>query len=199
MSVCDVSVEASVGQLRLVFLALFVSKLTQFLKELELSQAAIDRAKRSAQESATAAMTAVSTPTPHIHTTPTPHPHTIHPLHTLTLHTLTPHPPYTLISYPLPTHAQVKEQRTTGQRLQLKVTLIAPEVVIPLHSSSDEVIVANLGVLELSNSFHIVSNWPGDERPPLYEEYDIQLKDMRVYRYTVKLYNYNNRLIKSVN
>ncbi len=48
------------GQLRLVLLTLFVSKLTEFLKQLQLSQEAIDRAKKSAQERATAAMTTVS-------------------------------------------------------------------------------------------------------------------------------------------
>ncbi len=57
---CDVSVEASVGQLRLVLLFLFVSKMTYFLKELQRSQEVIDKAKRSAQESATAAINAVS-------------------------------------------------------------------------------------------------------------------------------------------
>ena len=60
MSKCDLSVDASVGQLRLVLLFLFVNKLTSYLKQFEVSQRAIDRAKRSAQESASAAVTAVS-------------------------------------------------------------------------------------------------------------------------------------------
>ncbi|XP_064396100.1 intermembrane lipid transfer protein VPS13C-like isoform X3 [Halichondria panicea] len=138
---CDVSVEASVGQLRLVLLFLFVSKITNFLKELQVSQEAIDRAKKSAQESATAAINAV------------------------------------------------QEKQASGQRIKLSITLKAPEIVVPLHSNSGEVIVADLGVLRLSNSFHLVGGWSGGERPPLYEEYDIQLKDLQVYRTLVGVAN----------
>lgn len=57
---CDISVVASLGQLRLVILYLFISKMSNFLKQLQLSQNAIEQAKKSAQQSASAAVTAVS-------------------------------------------------------------------------------------------------------------------------------------------
>ena len=57
---CDLSVEARVGQLRVVALFLFVNRLLGYLKQFDVSKKAIESAKKSAQERATAAMSAVS-------------------------------------------------------------------------------------------------------------------------------------------
>ena len=75
--------------------------------------------------------------------------------------------------------------------MKLKVSLKAPEIVIPLHSDATEVIVADLGVLELSNIFECVTIGVSDEgrgitggeqRPPIFEKYLVQLNDLQVYR-----------------
>ena len=60
MSKCDLSIEASVGQLRITVLFLFVNRLLIYLKRFEVSQDTIESAKRSAQEGASAAVSAVS-------------------------------------------------------------------------------------------------------------------------------------------
>jgi len=61
MSKCDLSVDARVGQLRVVALFLFINRLLASFKELDFSKKAIENAKTSAQEGATAAaMSAVS-------------------------------------------------------------------------------------------------------------------------------------------
>ncbi len=128
----------------------------------------------------------------HTHST---HTHT-GPRETHTLHTRTHrskrNTPMATCTHTPHIHTQVQEKHSNGQRLRLNLTLKAPEIIVPLHSSSDEVIIADLGVLQLSNSFHIVDSWSGDERPPLYEEYDIQLKDLRVFRYYIIMLNYDS-------
>jgi len=66
MSKCDLSVDARVGQLRVVALFLFINRLLAFFEELDLSKKAIKNAKKSAQEGATAAMSAVSPSTAYL-------------------------------------------------------------------------------------------------------------------------------------
>ena len=75
--------------------------------------------------------------------------------------------------------------------MKLRVSLKAPEIVIPLHSDATEVIVADLGVLELKNTFKCVASGNSDEgrgttggqqHPPIFEEYNIQLNDLQVCR-----------------
>lgn len=60
MDKCDLSVEARVGQLRVVALFLFINRLLAYFKQFDVSKKAIESAKKSAQERATAAMSAVS-------------------------------------------------------------------------------------------------------------------------------------------
>ena len=54
------------------------------------------------------------------------------------------------------THTQVQEQHESGTHIKLDVSIEAPEIVIPLKSDSDEVVLADLGKLKLSNSFFLV-------------------------------------------
>ena len=54
------SIGVQVGQLRVIALVRFVNQLVWFAKQLNLSQKAIESAKKSAQDQATAAVTAVS-------------------------------------------------------------------------------------------------------------------------------------------
>lgn len=60
MSRWDMSIDVQVGRLRVIALVRFLNQLIWFAKQLNLSQKAIESAKRSAQEQATAAVTAVS-------------------------------------------------------------------------------------------------------------------------------------------
>lgn len=68
MNKCDLSVEARVGQLRVVALFLFINRLLGYFKQFDVSKKAIESAKKSAQEGATAAMSAVSCVPSQIHT-----------------------------------------------------------------------------------------------------------------------------------
>lgn len=54
----------------------------------------------------------------------------------------------------------------------------APEVVVPVRSDSDEMILVDLGKLKISNSFFIVSA----ESKAIAEDYDITLSDLQVFR-----------------
>ena len=67
MNKCDLSVEARVGQLRVVALFLFINRLLGYFKQFDVSKKAIESAKKSAQERATAAMSAVSCVPSQIH------------------------------------------------------------------------------------------------------------------------------------
>ena len=48
MSKCDLSVDARLGQLRVVALFLFINRLLAFFKELDFSKKTIENAKKSA-------------------------------------------------------------------------------------------------------------------------------------------------------
>ena len=56
----DLSVTATLGQVKIVILFLFINRLLSYLKQLNVSEDAIESAKKSAQEGASAAVTAVS-------------------------------------------------------------------------------------------------------------------------------------------
>ena len=56
----DLSVSASLAQLRITILFLFINKMLDFLKRFNLSKDTIESAKKSAQDGASAAVTAVS-------------------------------------------------------------------------------------------------------------------------------------------
>ena len=56
----DLSVTATLGQVKIVVLFLFINRLLSYLKQLNVSEDAIESAKKSAQEGASAAVTAVS-------------------------------------------------------------------------------------------------------------------------------------------
>lgn len=73
---------------------------------------------------------------------------------------------------------QVQEQHKNGTRIKLDVSIEAPEIVVPLKSSSDDVILADLGKLKLSNSFYVVPS----EKTAIAEAYDIKLSNLQVSR-----------------
>ena len=89
---------------------------------------------------------------------------------------------------------QVQELHQNGQRMKLNIAINGPEVTIPASSESREVIVAYLGFLRLSNTFHLVEGGTGgasitpepagkqQQQLPIFEEYEIKLRDLQVYR-----------------
>jgi len=89
---------------------------------------------------------------------------------------------------------QVQELHQNGQRMKLNIAINGPEVTIPVSSESREVIVAYLGFLRLSNTFHLVEGEAGgasitsepagkqQQQLPIFEEYEIKLSDLQVYR-----------------
>ena len=60
MSKHDLSVEATLGQVKIVVLFLFINRLLAYLKQFNVSEDTIESARRSAQEGASVAVTAVS-------------------------------------------------------------------------------------------------------------------------------------------
>lgn len=96
---------------------------------------------------------------------------------------------YGYCSYALNASLQVQEKRDSGQRLKLKISIQAPEITIPLKSDSNEVVVADLGSLSLTNTSHIakkmeVTTDSGVEHwAAVYEKYTIELNNLQIYRY----------------
>ena len=60
MSKHDLGVTATVGQVKIVVLFLFINRLLSYLKQFNVSEDTIESARKSAQEGASAAVTAVS-------------------------------------------------------------------------------------------------------------------------------------------
>lgn len=69
----------------------------------------------------------------------------------------------------------------TRTRIQWDVILDTPVVVLPRSANSEQVLVAHLGRMSLTNSLDIpnVPSW-GDEQE-LTEHYDVEIRDMNVY------------------
>ena len=83
------------------------------------------------------------------------------------------------LSSPLSPQRQVKEMHQDGKRVKLDVDVRTPEIVVPVSSQSAQLVVADLGHLKLTNTFHLHSK----RREALFEKYSIQLLDLQLYRY----------------
>lgn len=79
---------------------------------------------------------------------------------------------------------QVQELHRSGQRIKLNISIQAPVIIVPVSSQSYEVIVVDLGYLQLTSTFHLVE--PGGnestEQQPIYEKYSIELTKLQLYR-----------------
>lgn len=84
--------------------------------------------------------------------------------------------------------SKVQEQHKNGSRIKLDVTIEAPQIVVPLKSDSEEVVVADLGCLTLSNTFYRPPPPPsppqggGKETSALAEKHDINLTNLEAFR-----------------
>ena len=77
----------------------------------------------------------------------------------------------------------MQELHQNGQKIKLSVVIDAPEVVLPSSSHSHDIMVAYLGLLKLSNTFHAVKREQPTTPPPIYEDYNISVTDLTIYRY----------------
>lgn len=66
-------------------------------------------------------------------------------------------------------------------RLRLKAKIDAPELVVPVSSSSCDVFVAYLGLVELSNTFSLGTNT--ESQQPVFEKDTLQLSKLSLYRW----------------
>lgn len=60
----------------------------------------------------------------------------------------------------------------------------APEITVPLSSLSCDIVVLDLGLLTLSNKFcRLDVNFSPEQSVVLYEQLDIKLEELNLYRY----------------
>ena len=53
--------------------------------------------------------------------------------------------------------SQIQSYQSQSSRVSLSVSIQAPLIIVPVSSTSQHALVANLGLLSLSNSFNLVT------------------------------------------
>lgn len=68
-------------------------------------------------------------------------------------------------------------------RIKLDISVQAPEVILPLSSKSQDVVVLDLGQLTLTNGFFGLDVGFSKERSvALYEQHHVKLTQLQLYR-----------------
>ena len=62
------------------------------------------------------------------------------------------------------------------------MSIRAPEIIVPLSSKSQEIVVLDLGQLTLQNEFCFIQVGIAEGDKALYEEHHIKLTDLKMYR-----------------
>ncbi|XP_055434341.1 intermembrane lipid transfer protein VPS13A isoform X3 [Bubalus kerabau] len=75
----------------------------------------------------------------------------------------------------------VKELAQRSSRMALDVHIKAPVVVIPQSPVSENVFVADFGLITMKNTFHVITKSPTNP-PPIIDLITIKLSEMRLYR-----------------
>uniref|UniRef100_H0X048 Vacuolar protein sorting 13 homolog A n=2 Tax=Otolemur garnettii TaxID=30611 RepID=H0X048_OTOGA len=75
----------------------------------------------------------------------------------------------------------VKELAQRSSRLALDINIKAPVVVIPQSPVSENVFVADFGLITMTNTFHMVTESQSNP-PPIIDLITIKLSEMRLYR-----------------
>lgn len=75
----------------------------------------------------------------------------------------------------------VKELAQRSSRMALDVNIKAPVVVIPQSPVSENVFVADFGLITMTNTFHIITESQSNP-PPVIDLITIRLSEMRLYR-----------------
>lgn len=68
-------------------------------------------------------------------------------------------------------------------RLSMDINLKAPVILIPQSSVSNNVLIADLGLIRVWNEFTLVSE-EKTTPPPVIDKMDIQLTQLKISRYT---------------
>lgn len=74
----------------------------------------------------------------------------------------------------------VKELAQRSSRLALDVNIKAPVVFIPQSPVSENVFVADFGLITMTNTFHVIKSQSNP--PPIMDLITIKLSEMRLYR-----------------
>lgn len=75
----------------------------------------------------------------------------------------------------------VKELAQRSSRMALDVNIKAPVVVIPQSPVSENVFVADFGLITMTNTFHMITESQSNP-PPIIDLITIKLSEMRLYR-----------------
>ncbi|KAB0368817.1 hypothetical protein FD755_019851, partial [Muntiacus reevesi] len=75
----------------------------------------------------------------------------------------------------------VKELAQRSSRMALDVNIKAPVVVIPQSAASENVFVADFGLITMKNTFHVITKSQTNP-PPIIDLITIKLSEMRLYR-----------------
>lgn len=75
----------------------------------------------------------------------------------------------------------VKELAQRSSRMALDVDIKAPVVVIPQSPVSENVFVADFGLITMKNTFHVITESQINP-PPIIDLITIKLSEMRLYR-----------------
>ncbi|XP_066022142.1 intermembrane lipid transfer protein VPS13C isoform X9 [Pocillopora verrucosa] len=107
MEAVDLKFEMAIGCIRVIFLNKFVMRLLDFLNKFQRAKDAMEYARKTAAESAS---------------------------------------------------ATIQSLQIQSSRISMNVSIQAPEVIVPVSSTSHDAIVANLGQLNMSNTFNLAHN-----------------------------------------
>lgn len=70
-------------------------------------------------------------------------------------------------------------------RLSMDINLKAPVILIPQSSVSNNVLIADLGLIRVWNEFTLVSE-EKTTTPPVIDKMDVQLTQLKISRYTCR-------------
>ena len=184
----DLAVSLKVQRIRVVALFLFVTHILNYVKQLQVPEVTVEPDKISEKISDVA-----KTP---------PQVCMFHP--PLSSSSLPPFPLFLLsfLFFPIPilhllhvylsslTHKDSAQPEPSPdqevevqKRIKLNVSIRAPEITVPLNSQTTDIVVLDLGQLTLENEFHLIDlgTTPGQNKA-LYEQYQVKLTDLEMYR-----------------
>ena len=80
---------------------------------------------------------------------------------------------------------QIQSLQTQSSRISLKVSIQAPEVIIPVSSTSRDALVANLGHLSMSNTFNLAHDGkdPEGSDTVVIDNMVVELSSVKLSRY----------------
>lgn len=77
----------------------------------------------------------------------------------------------------------VKDLAERSARMSLDIQINAPVVVVPQSPSSENVVVADFGVVIVQNNFSMIKQKDYNNVPPIIDSMKISLRELKLYRY----------------